>query len=397
METLTFFDQNKEIHAAFRRDLHAHPETAFNEFRTARLVAEKLVSYGLEVTTGVGRTGVVACYRNGDGPAIGLRADMDALDLQEMNDFDHKSSQPGKMHGCGHDGHTTMLLAAAEYIAAQKSITGTIYFIFQPAEENDGGATAMIEDGLFDRFPMQAIFGMHNFPGLPVGQFAVRTGPFLAAFETFDISLQGTGGHSALPHLAKDPIVAAGYLVSALQSVVSRALDPMKQAVLSITRLHGGSAYNIIPDRVEISGSLRYFEDEQQQLLRRRMKSICDGTGQSHDMTIQISFASKYPPLVNHGAETALAVRAMTRVAGTENVNRDIDAILGSEDFAFMLQKMPGCYMLIGNGIGGDGGCMVHNPHYDFNDRIIPVGASCWVRLCEQFCADAVPVKSPAK
>lgn len=385
MNIISFFHKNKDTYTEFRRDLHAHPETAFEEFRTAKLVAEKLISFGLDVTTAVGRTGVVARYENGDGPAIGLRADMDALDLEEMNEFDHKSCHPGKMHGCGHDGHTTMLLAAARYIAEQKQIKGTIYFIFQPAEENEGGAAAMIKDGLFERFPMQAIFGMHNFPGLPVGQFAVRTGPFLAAFETFDISLQGTGGHSALPHLAKDPVVAAGHLVTALQTVVSRSLDPMKHAVLSITQLHGGTAYNVIPDRVKISGSLRYFEHEQQDMLEGRIKTICNGIGQSHDIDIQVSFDPGYPPLVNWPEETKLCVQAMNDVTDNKNVNSDADAILGSEDFSFMLREKPGCYVLIGNGIEGAGGCMIHNPHYDFNDDIIPLGATYWVRLCEQF------------
>lgn len=383
MEISSFFRKHHATYIAFRRDLHAHPETAFEEFRTARLVAEKLASFGLDVTTGVGQTGVVATYQNGDGPAIGLRADMDALDLEEMNEFDHKSRHSGKMHGCGHDGHTTMLLAAAHYIAGHKSFRGTIHFIFQPAEENEGGASAMIKDGLFKRFPMEAIFGMHNIPGLPVGQFAVRTGPFLAAFETFDITLKGIGGHSALPHLTKDPIVASGHLITALQSIISRNLDPMGHAVLSITQLHGGSAYNVIPDRVKISGSLRYFEIEHQHLLEGRIKDICNGIMQCHGVDIQVRFDPKYPPLVNWHDQTRQSEQAMITMAGKENVNCDADALLGSEDFAFMLQEKPGCYVLIGNGTEAAGGCMIHNSHYDFNDEIIPVGATYWIRLCE--------------
>lgn len=383
MEIIPFFEDHKESFTAFRRDLHAHPETAFEEFRTASLVAKALLSYGLEVTTGVGRTGVVATCHNGTGPAIGLRADMDALDIEEMNEFDHASCHPGKMHGCGHDGHTTMLLAAARYIAEKKPFYGTIHFIFQPAEENEGGAAVMIEDGLFERFPMDAVFGMHNFPGLAVGQFAVRTGPFLAAFETFDITVQGIGGHSALPHLARNPIMAAGHLVTALHSVISRSPEPMKHGVLALTRLHGGTAYNVIPDRVKISGSLRHFEIEHQHLLEGRIKDICRGTAHSYDMDIQVTFEPKYPPLVNWPDQTRQSQQAMINMAGKDNVNCDADALPGSEDFAFMLREKPGCYVLIGNGTDSSGGCMIHNPHYDFNDEAIPLGATYWVRLCE--------------
>lgn len=383
MDIIPYFQKRNEDYALFRRDLHAHPETAYEEFRTARLIAEKLASFGLEVTTELGRTGVVATYQNGKGPAIGLRADMDALNLEELNDFDHKSCHPGKMHGCGHDGHTTMLLAAAEYIAHEKPVKGTIHFIFQPAEEEGDGASTMISDGLFEKFPVQSVFGMHNFPGLPVGQFAVKPGPFLAAYETFDITLKGVGGHGAFPHLAKDPVVAAGYLITALQSIVSRNLDPLKQAVLSITQLHGGTAYNIIPDQVEISGCLRYFEPQCQHLFEERIREVCAGVAQSHGLDIEASFDPCYTAVVNCPEQTSHAVRAMTMVAGKENVNAEAEAVMGSEDFAFMLQEKPGCYILIGNGTEGTGGCMVHNPLYDFNDEIIPIGATYWVRLCE--------------
>lgn len=383
MKTLPFFDEHKDTYKKFRRDLHAHPETAFEEVRTAKLIADKLVSFGLDVTTGIGETGVVATYSNGEGPAIGLRADMDALDIEELNDFAHKSKTAGKMHGCGHDGHSTMLLAAAQYISEHKPVKGTVYFIFQPAEENEGGAATMIEDGLFERFPMQAVFGMHNMPGLPVGQFVVKPGPFMAAFETFDITINGVGGHSALPHMTKDPIVATAQLVSALQAVVSRNFDPMSQAVLSVTKINGGSAYNVIPDSVKIAGSLRYFRPEHQNLLESRISEICRGIAESHQLEIDVSFKQGYPPLINDFEQTKHAVKAMKIVAGDENVVSDGDAILGSEDFAFMLQKMPGCYVLVGNGLGNEGGCMIHNPHYDFNDEATPVGATYWVRLCE--------------
>lgn len=382
----TFMQKNKESYTAFRQDLHAHPETAFEELRTAKLVAEKLMSFGLDVTTNVGQTGVVATYQNGEGPAIGLRADMDALDMQEKNEFDHKSRHANKMHGCGHDGHTTMLLAAAQYIAEEKSIKGTIHFIFQPAEENgEGGAVAMIEDGLFKRFPMGAIYGMHNFPGIEVGKFEVKKGPFMAAFETFDITINGVGGHGALPHFSKDPIVAAGHIITALQSIVSRNIDPMKNAVISITQINGGTNYNVIPDSVKISGSMRYFDIQIQHLLKERVEMICNGIALGHDLDIQVLFDAKYPPLINRHEETEQSVQVLNNMVGADNVDSDANPILGSEDFAFYLQQIPGCYILIGNGKEGKGGCMVHNPHYDFNDDIIPLGASYWVRLCEEF------------
>ncbi len=383
MKTIPFFHEHSETYKAFRRDIHAHPETAFEEFRTAKLIAEKLKSFGLDVVTGIGETGVVATYKNGEGAAIGLRADMDALDIEEMNDFAHKSKNRGKMHGCGHDGHSTMLLAAAHYISLHRPVKGTVHFIFQPAEENEGGARTMIEDGLFDRFPMQAVFGMHNMPGLPVGKFAVRPGPFMAAFETFDITINGIGGHGAMPHLAKDPIVAAAQLVTALQSIVSRNVDPMKQAVLSVTQINGGSAYNVIPDSVTIAGSLRYFDASYHDLLRTRIEEICKGIALSYQVEVNVTCKKGYPPLVNDSEQTAYAVQAMEKVAGTDNVISDADAILGSEDFAFMLEKKAGCYMLVGNGTGSKGGCMIHNAHYDFNDDVTPVGATYWVRLCE--------------
>lgn len=383
METIPFFHEHSETYKAFRRDLHAHPETAFEEVRTAKLIADKLNSFGLEVTTGIGVTGVVATYRNGDGPAIGLRADMDALDINEMNDFEHKSKHDGKMHGCGHDGHSTMLLAAAHYISLNKPVKGTVHFIFQPAEENEGGALTMIEDGLFERFPMEAVFGMHNMPGLPVGKFAVNSGPFMAAYETFDITVRGVGGHSALPHTTKDPVVIAANVITALQTIVSRNAAPSSAAVLSVTKVHGGAAYNVIPDTVEINGSIRYFEPSYHNLFETRIKEICEGIALSHQVEIDVSLKQGYPALINDVEQTKHAVSAMKRVAGDNNVIADAEPILGSEDFAFMLEEKAGCYILTGNGVDSEGGCMIHNPNYDFNDNVTPVGATYWVRLCE--------------
>lgn len=383
MAILPFFLEHQQDFAKLRRDIHAHPETAFSEVRTAEIIRSHLTQWGYDVTSGIGKTGLVASYKNGEGPSIGLRADMDALDLQEKNTFDHCSVYPGKMHGCGHDGHTVMLLAAARYLAEKRPCKGTVHLIFQPAEENEGGATAMIQDGLFERFPMDSVFSMHNFPGLPVGQFAVRPGSFMAAFEMFDIVIKGQGGHSAAPHMTHDPIVVAGQLISAMQSVVSRNLDPMQNGVLSITQIHGGSTYNVIPEQIELSGSLRYFDVQTGNTLRERMQQLAQGIANAHCVDIECHFDARYIPLVNDYDATELAVKAMKNVAGESYVNTNSTPITGSEDFAFMLREKPGCYVLIGNGTEGYGGCMIHNPNYDFNDDVIPLGASYWVELCQ--------------
>lgn len=384
MQINPYFKACQEVFTEIRHDLHAHPETAFEEIRTAETVAGYLREWGYEPVTQVGETGVVATYRNGAGGVIGLRADMDALDLQELNDFSHRSTIPGKMHACGHDGHTTMLLAAARYMAEHSPCQGTVHFIFQPAEENEGGAPRMIEDGLFERFPVDQVFGMHNFPGIPVGQFAVRPGPLMAAFEIFDITVRGIGGHGAMPHLSRDPVVASAALVSSLQTIVSRNLDPLRNRVLSVTRINGGSAYNIIPEEVKLAGSLRYFEDVDGDLLRDRIQAVCDGIASAHDVRIDVKFDARYVSLVNERAATAVAVETMQSIVGDTNVDANTTPIMGSEDFAFMLKEKPGCYVLIGNGTEGSGGCMVHNPRYDFNDEIIPLGATYWVELCKR-------------
>ena len=375
---------------AMRRDIHAHPETAFEEFRTADLVSERLESYGIEVHRGLAKTGVVGVLKAGTGNrAIGLRADMDALPIEELNDFAHRSTHRGKMHACGHDGHTTMLLGAARYLAETREFDGTVHFIFQPAEENEGGGGVMVEEGLFEKFPCELVYGMHNMPGLEVGHFAVRQGPIMAAFDRFTVHIQGKGAHAALPHTGVDPIVVGAQLVTAWQSLVSRATDPIDSVVLSVTKFHGGDAYNVIPDRIELGGTIRSFRadtrDRMERQLREMGERLCTAFGASFEMR----YDRCYPATVNTNDETGYAAAAAAKVVGAANVNPNTPPLMGSEDFAFMLQARPGCYILIGNG-AGEGACMVHNPHYDFNDDILTLGARYWVQLAQ----DLLPVRA---
>ncbi len=372
---------------AWRRDIHAHPETAFEEKRTSDVVAKKLQSFGIEVHRGLAGTGVVGRLRSGNGNrAIALRADMDALHIAEENDFAHKSKHEGKMHACGHDGHTTMLLGAARHLAETKDFDGTVYFIFQPAEENEGGARVMIEEGLFDQFPVEAVYGMHNMPHMPVGQFAVRPGPMMAAFDIFELTITGHGSHAAMPHQGRDPVFVAAQIVTALQGIVSRGTDPLDAAVLSVTQIHGGDTWNVIPNAVTLRGTTRAFRDAVQDRFEPEIRRIADGLCAAHGATFDLRYERRYPATVNTAAETELAAAAAAEVAGTGGVDRDPQPLMGSEDFAFMLRERPGCYLWIGNG-ARDGGCMLHNPRYDFNDDILPAGASYWVRLAERVLA----------
>lgn len=376
---------------ALRRDLHAHPELAFEEHRTAALVAERLAEWGLDVHRGLGGTGVVGTLSRGDGPSVGLRADLDALAMKETNSFDYRSRFDGKMHACGHDGHTVMLLAAARYLAANADFAGTVHFIFQPAEEAAGGAAVMIEDGLFEKFPVDAVFGMHNWPGLAAGHFAVRPGPMMAALDCFDVCIEGTGAHGALPHRGVDPIATAALAVGALQTIVSRNADPLQAAVVSVTKIHGGDTYNIIPDRTRFGGGIRCFDPDLRETLKRRLREVVDGVASACGARASVEFASSYPPVVNDERHTATAAAAAAEVAGPGAVDTAAPPVLGSEDFSYMLEKRPGCYLFIGNGAGagGAGGCMIHNPGYDFNDEILTVGASYWVHLARKFLAAA--------
>ena len=383
----------------FRRDIHAHPELGYEEFRTADRIAEQLQSWGIEVHRGLGGTGLVGVIRAGHSPrAIGLRADMDALPIQEHNQFAHASRHPGKMHACGHDGHTAMLLAAAQYLAAQRSFDGTVYCIFQPAEEGGGGADAMIKDGLFERFPMQAVYGLHNWPGLPAGQFAVSPGPVMAAFDTFQIVIEGKGCHAALPHLGLDPVPVAAQMILAFQTILTRNANPLDAGVLSVTTVHVGKAKNVIAERCELTGTLRTFSAELMALIQRRMREIAEHTCLAHGMRCDISFTSGYPAMVNDAEQAAFCRQVMVDMLGAENVLVQAP-VMGAEDFAFMLQQRPGCYAFIGNGGDdhrerghGAGPCMLHNASYDFNDAILGLGSSYWVRLVEK----ALPVASEA-
>jgi len=376
----------RKLHAELvelRRDIHAHPETAFEERRTSDTVARKLESFGIEVHRGLAKTGVVGRLRAGaSARAIGLRADMDALPIHELNTFAHRSRNDGRMHACGHDGHTAMLLGAARYLAETRNFDGTVHFIFQPAEEGEGGGRAMVEEGLFERFPVEAVFGMHNWPGMPVGHFGLRAGPMMASSDVFEIAVCGRGGHAALPHDGVDPIVAASAIVQALQSIVSRNVNPVDAGVVSVTQFNGGETWNVIPDEVVLRGTTRAFRPATQDLLEARLREIAEGIARAHGAQARVRYERRYPPTVNSAREAELCVSVLEAMADPENVERDIDPVMGAEDFAFMLQARPGCYIFIGNG-PGEGGCMLHNAHYDFNDEILPIGASYWARLVE--------------
>ncbi|MGI4846929.1 MAG: M20 aminoacylase family protein [Janthinobacterium lividum] len=378
---------------SIRRDLHAHPELRYEENRTADIVAAKLGEWGIPVIRGLGKTGVVGIIRNGQSSrAIGLRADMDALPVQEMNTFAHASRHEGKMHACGHDGHTAMLLGAAHYLATQRDFDGTVYVIFQPAEEGGRGADAMIKDGLLEQCPMDTIFGMHNWPGIPVGSFGVKPGPIMASSNYFDLKIKGKGSHAAQPHMSIDPLVIGAQVVLAWQTIISRNANPHESAVLSIAQFHAGSANNIIADAALISGTVRTFSTAMLDLVEGRMREIAVHTAAAHGAEVEFNFNRLYPPLVNHARETAFAVRVMQSVVGAENVNANVEPSMTGEDFSFMMMAKPGCYVWIGNGEGAhresghaEGPCNLHNPSYDFNDELLPIGATYWVRLAQEF------------
>ena len=374
---------------AWRRDIHAHPELGFEEHRTADLVAAQLEAFGIEVHRGVGRTGVVGVLRAGASPRrLGLRADMDALPIREANTFAHRSTRAGKMHACGHDGHTTMLLGAAKVLAETRNFDGTVHFVFQPAEEGLGGAQAMIADGLFERFPCDAIFGMHNRPGLPLGQFAVRAGPMMAGGAFFDIDIEGRGAHGARPEAGVDSVLVAAHVTAALQSVVARNVRPTDTAVLSVTQIHGGDAYNVIPQTARLSGTVRAFSQEVIDLVGRNMARIAEGVAAGFGASARTDYRPIFAPLVNDAQEAEFAAAICAEIVGAENVRRNPALNMASEDFSFMLNAVPGCYLNIGIG-EGEGACEVHNPSYDFNDAALPYGASFFVRLVERRLAPA--------
>jgi amidohydrolase len=368
----------------WRRDIHAHPELGFDEQRTSDFVAQKLAEFGYEVHRGVGRTGVVGRLRAGTSPrSIGLRADMDALPIEEATNLTYRSRHQGRMHACGHDGHTAMLLGAARYLAETREFDGTINVIFQPAEEGLGGGAAMVEDGLFERFPCDAIFGMHNRPGLAIGKFQIRTGPMMAGGGYFDITVTGRGAHGARPEVGIDPVIVASHITTALQTIVSRNVRPLDTAVLSVTQIHAGEAYNVIPEHASIRGTARAFAPETLRLIEDNMRRIASGVAGGFGATAELDFRILFPPLVNDAAETEFIAETAAELVGADNVNRNGNLVMASEDFSYMLNRRPGAYIQIGNG-DGTGGCEVHNPGYDFNDMALPFGASLFVRLAER-------------
>jgi hippurate hydrolase len=377
---------------AIRRDIHAHPELCFQEQRTADVIAKALTDWDIPVHRGLGKTGVVGIIKNGTSKrAVGLRADIDALPMTEHNHFAHASTHPGKMHACGHDGHTAMLLAAARHLSRHRNFDGTVYLVFQPAEEGGGGAREMMKDGLFEKFPMEAIFGAHNWPGMAVGQFALKAGPVFASSNEFKITIRGKGSHAALPHNGIDPVPIACQMVQAFQTIVTRNKRPIETAVISVTMIHAGEATNVVPDACEIQGTVRTFTVEVLDLIESRMKTISEATCAAFEAGCEFEFRRNYPSTVNHPDETEFARQLLGEVVGADNVH-EFEPTMGSEDFSYFLQAKPGCYFLIGNGDGahregghGMGPCMLHNPSYDFNDDLIPLGATAWVRLAEKW------------
>ncbi len=379
---------------ALRREIHAHPELCFEEIQTSELVAQQLGKWGIQVHRGLGRTGVVGIIKNGtSNRAVGLRADMDALPVQEMNSFEHKSRHEGKMHACGHDGHTAMLLAAGKHLAQQRNFDGTVYLIFQPAEEGGGGGREMVQDGLFTQFPMEAVFGMHNWPGLPVGSFALSPGPVMASSNEFRILLRGKGAHAAMPHNGLDPVTTACQLVQAFQTIISRNKKPIDAGVISVTMIHAGEASNVIPDSCELRGTVRTFTLDVLDLIERRMRELTQHLCAAFGLSNEFEFKRNYPPVINTEHEVGFARKVMAELVGESQVLKQ-EPTMGAEDFSFMLQEKPGAYCFIGNGDGahrtlghGEGPCMLHNPSYDFNDDLIPLGASYWVQLAESWLA----------
>ncbi len=372
--------------AAIRRDIHAHPELAYEEHRTSDIVAARLAEWGLEVTRGLGKTGLVGTLRRGNSlKSIGLRADMDCLPMDETNDFEHASKNPGRMHACGHDGHTAMLLGAAKVLSEKRDFEGAVHFIFQPAEEGGGGGKAMIDDGLFEKFPCDAVFAIHNKPGLPLGTIATKPGPLLAAADRWDLRISGKGGHAAHPHLAKDPLIVAANLVLALQTIVSRNMDPFAASVVTVGFVKGGSAYNVIPTDAHVGGTTRTTTPEARKLIEARIREICDGAARMYDVNIDVEYRYGYPPTINNAQRAAFAIDVAAGICGPHGVRDNVQASMGAEDFSYMLEKVPGAMVWLGNG-GEDGnGAGLHNSRYDFNDMAIPFGVSFFVNTVERF------------
>ena len=377
---------------AIRRDLHAHPELSFTEERTSKLVADYLRKLGIETHTGLAKTGVVGVIpgKSRSGKGVGLRADMDCLPMNELNTFAHKSRNDGRMHACGHDGHTTMLLGAARYLAETRNFDGTAYVIFQPAEEGGGGGHVMVKEGLFDKFPANEVYAVHNWPGLPAGQMAVRAGPVMAATDEVQITLRGRGGHGAMPHLVVDPVVAAAQIITALQTIASRNVNPVDAVVVSVCSMQTSQvgAFNVVPDHVKMVGTVRTFRPETRDLAEKRLKEIVNHVGTGLGVTCEINYSRGYPATINSAREALFAAKVGERVFGKSNVITEHEPTMGGEDFSYMLQARPGAYVFLGQG-GMPGGCFLHNPNYDFNDDVIPLGAGYLAALVEE----SLPVK----
>jgi amidohydrolase len=376
-------DLHNEI-TAWRRDIHAHPELLYDVHRTAATVADKLKSFGCdEVVTGIGRTGVVGVIRGGKGgPAgrvIGLRADMDALPIEEANDVPYKSTVPGKMHACGHDGHTAMLLGAARYLTETRNFAGTAVVIFQPAEEGGGGGRSMVQDGLMDRFRIEEVFGMHNYPGLPVGEFALRPGPLMAAADRFTIEIEGRGGHAARPHISVDTVLVGAQIINQIQSIVARNVDPLEAAVISICVFQAGSTDNVIPQTGLLRGTARSLTPEVRDILEKRLHEVVEGTAKVYGATAKLTYRRDYPVTRNHERQAEFAAAVAAQVVGKERVDDHVAPVMGAEDFSFMLEARPGAFIFVGNGDTAG----LHHPRYDFNDEVIPIGTSYWVKLVE--------------
>jgi hippurate hydrolase len=384
--------------AAVRRDIHAHPELCFEEQRTSDVIAKQLSDWGIPIERGLGRTGVVGIIKNGSsGRAVALRADIDALPMTERNEFAHASRHAGKMHACGHDGHTAMLLAAAKHLSKHRNFDGSVVLVFQPAEEGGGGAREMLRDGLFDKYPVEAIFGAHNWPGMQVGQFAIKSGPAFASSNEFKVTINGKGAHAAMPHNGIDPVPVACQMVQAFQTIVTRNMRPIDAGVISVTMIHTGEATNVMPDSCVLQGTVRTFTLEVLDLIERRMKEVAQHTAAAFGAGCDFEFKRNYPPTINHPRETDFARRVMAEVVGADNV-LEFEPTMGAEDFSYFLLEKPGAYFLIGNGDGshragghGMGPCMLHNPSYDFNDELIPLGATLWVRMAEAWLSQPRP------
>ncbi len=379
-----------------RRDIHAHPELAFEEARTASLVVRHLKKWGIETHTGMAKTGVVGVIhgKKNNGKGIALRADMDCLPIHETNTFEHKSRNQGRMHACGHDGHTTMLLGAARYLAETRNFDGTAYVIFQPAEEGGGGGQVMVQEGLFERFPANEVYALHNWPGLPPGQMAVRAGPVMAATDEVQVTLRGRGGHGAMPHLVVDPVVAAAQVISALQTIASRNVNPVDPVVVSICSMQTSQvgAFNVVPEHVRLVGTVRSFRPETRDLAEQRLKQICSKTAEAMGCTAEITYTRGYPATINSAREAQFAAGVGERLFGKGNVFTEHEPTMGGEDFSYMLQARPGAYVFLGQGSGPhstQGGCFLHNPGYDFNDEVIPLGAGYLAALVEE----SLPIK----